>query len=78
MDLKICVVDICRIKLDFFEKPMLFHAKTIQSDSTKFSSMAQKIVRRVLCTRMSLNTSHDIENMEIHPKDDINLQQTIL
>ena len=68
LDVKIWVVDGNRIEFDFFEKPMnpktVLHAKTAQSESTKFSSLSQEIVRRMLHTSNRLPLSHGMENLE--------------
>ena len=42
----------------------VLHAKTAQSDSTKFASLSQEVVRRLLHTSRSLPLSHRIENLE--------------
>jgi hypothetical protein len=68
LDVKIWVVNGNRIEFDFFEKPMnpntVLHAKTAQSESTKFSSLSQEIVRRMLHTSSRLPLSHGMENLE--------------
>ena len=57
-----------RIEYDFFEKTMstntVLHAKTSQSEKTKFASLAQEVVRRLLHTSRSLPSSHRMENIE--------------
>ena len=68
LDVKIWVVDGERIEYDFFEKPMstnlVLHAKTAQSESTKFSALTQEVVRRLLHTSRRLPVSHRLENIE--------------
>ena len=57
-----------RIEYDFFEKTMstntVLHAKTAQSEKTKFASLAQEVVRRLLHTSRTLPSSHRMENLE--------------
>ena len=67
LDVKIWMIA-GRIEFDFFEKPMagntVLHAKTAQSESNKFSSLTQEVVRRLLHTSRSLPGSHGMENLE--------------
>ena len=65
MDLKLPTLDVKiwvregRIEFDFFEKTMsintVLHAKTAQSDSTKFASLSQEVVRRLLHTKIGFD-----------------------
>ena len=56
------------ILFDFFEKPMstnmVLHAKTAQSQSVKFASLTQEVVRRLLHTSRMLPLSNRMENLE--------------
>ena len=73
IDLKLPTLDVkiwvaCGIiEYDFFDKPMatntVLHAKTAQSESTKFASLAQEVVRRLLHTSRSLPHSHGLTNL---------------
>ena len=42
----------------------VLHAKAAQSESNKFSSLTQKVVRRLLHTSSSVHGSHGMENLE--------------
>ena len=67
LDLKFWIKD-GRIKYDFVEKTMsnntILHAKTPQSETTKFAYMSQEVVSRLLHASRSLRPSHRMENLE--------------
>jgi hypothetical protein len=75
IDLKLPTLDVKiwvrngKIEYDFFEKLMssntVLHAKTAQSETTKFASLSQEVVRRLLHTSRSLPPSHRMENLEV-------------
>jgi hypothetical protein len=67
LDVKIWVAG-NMIHFDFFEKPMstnmVLHAKTAQSQSVKFASLTQEVVRRLLHTSRMLPLSNRMDNLE--------------
>ena len=65
LDLRLWVVDGNLIRFDFYEKPMasnlVVHAKTALSQTTKFSSLTQEVVRRLLHTSKELSCDYRLE-----------------
>ena len=68
LDLQIWITKDGFVEFEFYEKPMaantVLDARTALSDNTKYSSLSQEVVRRLMHTSRRLEASRRVEKLE--------------